>query len=71
MTIDHKAALRALAAQDGCQTSLQAAAHIEYLERRLVSAKDYEETLRRKLAKARHQRDELRRMLQEKDTLNG
>ena len=68
---DHKAKLRALAAVDNCQASRQAADHIEYLERRLVSARDYEETLRRKLSKVRHQRDELRRMLDEKDTLNG
>ena len=65
--IDHKTKLRALAAEDGCKASLMAADHIEYLERRLISARDYEETLRRKLAKVRHQRNELRRMLQEKE----
>jgi hypothetical protein len=69
--VDHKAVLRALAASDGCQASLKAADHIEYLERRLVSARDYEETLRRKLSKVRHQRDELRRLLQEKEKLNA
>jgi len=36
--IDHKAALRALAAEDGCKASLLAAAHIEYIERQLVSS---------------------------------
>jgi primosomal protein N'' len=61
--IDHKAVLRALAEKDGCRASLKAAEHIEYLERRLVSARDYEERLRRKLAKVRHQRDELARQL--------
>ena len=61
---DHKQVLRDLTAQDGCQASLKAAAYIEYLERRLVSSRNYEETLRRKLAKVRHQRDELRRQLE-------
>lgn len=56
---DHKAVLRALAAEDGCQASLKAAAHIEYIERQLVSSRDYAENLRRKLAKARHQRNAL------------
>ena len=65
-TTDHKAALRALAAQDGCEASRRAADHIEYLERRLVSARDYEENLRRALAKVRHQRNELRRILEGK-----
>jgi hypothetical protein len=60
---DHKAVLRALAAVDGCQASLKAAAHIEYLERQLTSARDYQEQLRRRLAKTRHQRDELKRKL--------
>jgi len=60
---DHKAVLRALAAVDGCQASLKAAAHIEYLERQLTSARDYQEQLRRKLGKVRHQRDTLRRQL--------
>jgi hypothetical protein len=64
VTVDHKAVLRALAAQDGCEASKRAAAHIEYLERQLVSARDYQEQLRRKLAKVRHQRDEARRMIQ-------
>jgi len=60
---DHKAVLRKLAAEDGCQASLKAAAHIEYLERQLTSARDYQEQLRRKLGKVRHQRDTLRRQL--------
>ena len=60
---DHKAVLRALAEKDGCQASLKAAAHIEYLERQLTSARDYQEQLRRKLGKVRHQRDTLRRQL--------
>jgi hypothetical protein len=60
---DHKAVLRKLAAVDGCQASLKAAAHIEYLERQLTSARDYQEQLRRKLGKVRHQRDTLRRQL--------
>jgi hypothetical protein len=63
--IDHKAALRALAAQDGCKASLLAAAHIEYIERQLASSRDYSENLRRKLERVRHQRNELRRQLME------
>jgi hypothetical protein len=64
--IDHKAALRALAAEDGCKASLLAAAHIEYIERQLASSRDYSENLRRKLERVRHQRNELRRQLTEK-----
>jgi hypothetical protein len=64
--IDHKAALRALAAEDGCKASLLAAAHIEYIERQLVSSRDYSDNLRRKLERVRHQRNELRRQLMEK-----
>lgn len=67
--VDHKAALRALAAIDGCEASRKAADHIEYLERRLISARNYEENLRRSLAKVRHQRNELRRILEWK--VNG
>jgi len=63
--IDHKAALRALAAEDGCKASLLAAAHIEYIERQLASSRDYSENLRRKLERVRHQRNELRRQLTE------
>ena len=63
--IDHKAALRALAAEDGCKASLLAAAHIEYIERQLVSSRNYSENLRRKLERVRHQRNELRRQLTE------
>jgi chromosome segregation ATPase len=65
--IDHKAALRTLAEQDGCKASLQAAAHIEYIERQLASSRDYSEHLRRKLERVRHQRNELRRKLTEVD----
>jgi hypothetical protein len=65
--IDHKAALRALAAQDGCKASLLAAAHIEYIERQLVSSRNYSENLRRKLERVRHQRNELRRELMERE----
>ena len=65
--IDHKAALRALAEQDGCKASLLAAAHIEYIERQLVSSRNYSENLRRKLERVRHQRNELRRQLMEKE----
>ena len=65
--IDHKAALRALAAEDGCKASLLAAAHIEYIERQLVSSRNYSENLRRKLERVRHQRDTLRRQLMEKE----
>jgi hypothetical protein len=61
--IDHKAALRALAAEDGCKASLLAAAHIEYIERQLTSSRDYSEHLRRKLERVRHQRNELRTKL--------
>jgi F0F1-type ATP synthase gamma subunit len=64
--IDHKAALRALAAEDGCKASLLAAAHIEYIERQLASSRNYSENLRRKLERVRHQRNELRRQLMEK-----
>ena len=63
--IDHKAALRALAADDGCKASLLAAAHIEYIERQLASSRNYSENLRRKLERVRHQRNELRRQLME------
>ena len=65
--IDHKAALRALAAKDGCKASLLAAAHIEYIERQLVSSRNYSENLRRKLERVRHQRNELRRQLMERE----
>ena len=65
--IDHKAALRALAEQDGCKASLLAAAHIEYIERQLASSRNYSENLRRKLERVRHQRNELRRQLMEKE----
>lgn len=41
----------------------KAADHIEYLQRRLVSARNYEENLRRALAKTRHQRNELRKQI--------
>ena len=64
--VDHKAALRALAEGDGCKASLLAAAHIEYIERQLVSSRNYSENLRRKLERVRHQRNELRRQLTEK-----
>ena len=64
---DHKAVLRRLAADDGCEASLKAADYIEYLERRLVSARDYEKNLCRKLERVRHQRNELRRKLKERE----
>ena len=64
---DHKAALRALAAEDGCEASLKAAAHIEYIERQLSSSRNYSENLRRKLERVRHQRNELRRQLMERE----
>ena len=70
MADDIVARLRALAAIDGCEASRKAANHIEYLERRLTSARNYEENLRRALAKTRHQRDELRRIL-ERGKVNG
>ena len=69
--IDHKAALRALAEGDGCKASLLAAAHIEYIERQLVSSRNYSENLRRKLERVRHQRNELRRQLMEKEHGGG
>ena len=65
--IDHKAALRALAAEDGCKASLLAAAHIEYIERRLASALESVRHLKEKLHRTRHQRNELRRQLMEKE----
>jgi len=64
---DHKAVLRALAAEDGCQASLKAAAHIEYIERRLTSALDRVRHLQQKLHSTRSQRNELRRQLKEKE----
>jgi hypothetical protein len=64
---DHKAVLRKLAAEDGCEASLKAAAHIEYIERQLTSSRSYSENLRRKLERVRHQRNELRRQLMEKE----
>jgi len=60
---DHKAILRALAAEDGCQASLKAAAHIEYIERRLTSALDRVRHLQQKLHSTRQQRNDLRRQL--------
>lgn len=64
---DHKAALRALAAEDGCEASRRAAAHIEYIERRLASALESVRHLKEKLHSTRHQRNELRRKLKEKE----
>lgn len=64
---DHKAVLRKLAAEDGCEASRRAAAHIEYIERRLASALDSVRHLKEKLHKTRHQRNELRRQLKEKE----
>ena len=63
---DHKAVLRKLAEEDGCEASKRAAGHIEYIEKQLTSSRDYAENLRRKLVRVRHQRDELRRQLMEK-----
>ena len=60
---DHKAILRKLAAEDGCQASLKAAAHIEYIERRLTSALDRVRHLQQKLHSTRQQRNELRQQL--------
>jgi hypothetical protein len=60
---DHKAVLRKLAAEDGCQASLKAAAHIEYIERRLTSALDRVRHLQQKLHSTRQQRNELRQQL--------
>ena len=62
---DHKVALRALAAEDGCEASRRAAAHIEYIERRLASALESVRHLKEKLHNTRHQRNELRRQLME------
>ena len=64
---DHKAVLRKLAAEDGSEASLKAAAHIEYIERRLVSALESVRHLSDKLYRTRHQRNELRRQLMEKE----
>ena len=60
---DHKAILRKLAAEDGCRASLNAAAHIEYIERRLTSALDRVRHLQQKLHSTRQQRNELRQQL--------
>jgi len=62
---DHKAVLRKLAAEDGCEASRRAAAHIEYIERRLASALDSVRNLKEKLHKTRQQRNKLRRQLME------
>lgn len=64
---DHKAVLRKLADDDGCEASLKAAAHIEYIERRLASALDSVRHLQNKLYNTRQQRNELRRQLKEKE----
>jgi hypothetical protein len=64
---DHNAVLRKLAAEDGCQASLKAAAHIEYIERRLANALDSVRNLKEKLHNTRHQRNKLRRQLKEKE----
>ena len=63
---DHKAVLRKLAAEDGCRASLNAAAHIEYIERRLVSAIDHVRRLQHQLHNTRQQRNELRKQLKGK-----
>ena len=62
---DHKAVLRKLAEEDGCEASRKAAAHIEYIERRLVSALDSVRHLKEKLHNTRQQRNELRRQVME------
>ena len=64
---DHKAVLRKLAAEDGCEASRRAAAHIEYIERRLASALDRVRHLQQKLHSTRNQRNDLRRQLMEKE----
>ena len=66
MTDDIVARLRELAAQDGCQTSLQAADYIEKLQRQIKGRNDYLVHIRFKIGKLRHQRAELRRQLAEK-----
>lgn len=58
--IDHKARLRELAAVDGCKTSLMAADHIDYLEKRLEKSRQYEETLRRKVDKWRRRYEQMK-----------
>lgn len=68
---DHKAVLRKLAEEDGCQASLKAAAHIEYIERRLTSALEKVRHLQQKLHKARSQRNELRQKLTEKENVGN
>ena len=62
---DHKAVLRKLAEEDGCEASRKAAAHIEYIERRLVSALESVRHLKEKLHNTRQQRNELRRQVME------
>ena len=64
---DHKAALRKLAEEDGCEASKRAADYIEYIERRLASALDSVRHLKEKLHSTRHQRNELRRQLTERE----
>jgi hypothetical protein len=63
---DHKAVLRQLAAEDGCEASRRAADHIEYIERRLASALDSVRNLKEKLHDTRQQRNKLRRQLAER-----
>jgi prefoldin subunit 5 len=64
---DHKQVLRDLAEKDGCQASLKAAAHIEYLERRLANSVEKVRHLQQKLHHARSQRNELRQQLKDKE----
>ena len=61
---DHKSVLRKLAEEDGCEASRKAAAHIEYIERRLVSALESVRHLKEKLHSTRQQRNKLRRQLE-------
>jgi len=68
---DHKAVLRKLAEEDGCQASLKAAAHIEYIERRLTSAIDHVRRLQHQLHNTRQQRNELRRQLKGKQNVGN
>jgi hypothetical protein len=68
---DHKAVLRKLAEEDGCQASLKAAAHIEYIERRLTSALDRVRHLQQKLHNTRDQRNKLRKKLMEKENVGN
>lgn len=62
-TIQEK--LLELARIDGCQTSMQAANYIDYLEERLARSRTYIDTLRFRVAKLRRVRTLLKQELEQ------